>query len=473
MKANRLTLLLAFLFFGLFNGVFAQTSAVKSSGYELTFKINGLKDSLCYLANYYGDKQYLKDSAFASPTGTVIFKGTESLPGGIYLFVFPGKTYFEFLVDKEQKFTMEADWSALIPSMKTKDVNNTDFYTYLRFIQEKSAMVEPLRGQRKLLVDAHQPTDSVDAKIKAIDVEVNAYKSDYISKNPGKILAVILKASTEISIPESPLLANGQKDSTFAYRYYKAHYFDNLDLSDDRLLRTPIYNNKVSGYLKNMVLQIPDSIIPEVDMLIAKAKTNKETVKYMVWYTTNTYETSNIMGMDEVFVHLVRKYYSKEQAYWVDDVTLYKIQDRANTLEPILLGKVAKNLILTDSSNVLRSMYDVKAKYTVLLFWDPDCGHCKKTVPEIKTIYDKVKPKGVEIYAVCTEVEMDKWRAFIREHNLNWINVGDPKLQNNFRQDFDIKTTPQIFLLDKDKKILAKKIDAETLEKILDREFER
>lgn len=450
------------------------TSGSKDSGYELSFKIEGLHDSLCYLANYYGEKQYIKDSAYASPAGNVVFKGTEKLPGGIYLFVFPNKTYFEFLVDKEQHFSMEAVKENVISTMKTsRTKDNEEFYNYLRFIQEKSLQIEPLRAARKKLNDHTQEADSVDRDIKKIDESVKKYKDEYISAHPNSFLTVILRASKEIVIPEAPLLPNGQKDSTFAYLYYKAHYFDNIDLSDERLLRTPIYHNKVSSYLKNMVLQMPDSLIKECDYLIGLTKGNKETYKYMVWYTTNTYETSNIMGLDEVFVYLVKKYYTRESAYWVDEATLYKINNRAQILEPILIGKTAKNLVLTDSNNVARALYDVKSKYTVLLFWDPDCGHCKKAVPVVKTVYDKYHAKGLEVFAVCTEVEINKWKAFIREHNLNWINVANPELNNNFRQEFDIQTTPQIFLLDKDKKIIAKKIDAETLEKILERQIDK
>jgi thiol-disulfide isomerase/thioredoxin len=474
---NPLTLTLAIYLCLLQSGVVGQTAKTtsKTNGYELTFKITGLRDSLCYLANYYGEKQYIKDSAYASPAGQVVFKGAEKLDGGIYLFVFPNKTYFEVLIDQEQHFTLEAVKDNVIATMKTTHTNdNEEFYKYLRFIQEKSQMVEPYRNQRKQLVEAKQPTDSVDARIRRIDDEVKKYKADVIDKNGSSFLSTILNSSKEPEIPEIPTLANGQKDSTFAYRYYKAHYFDYLNLSDERILRSPIYHNKVSAYLKNMVLQIPDSLKKECDMLISKAKDNKETYKYMVWYTTNTYETSNIMGLDEVFVYLVKKYYtSKESAYWLDEATLYKIQDRARILEPILIGKKAKNLILTDSNNVARSMYDIQAKYTILVFWDPDCGHCKKSMPVVKATYDKYKSKGVQVYAVCTEVEMDKWRAFIRENKLEWINVANPELNNNFRQEFDILTTPQLFVLDKDKKIIAKKIDAETLEKILEREFEK
>jgi len=178
------------------------------------------------------------------------------------------------------------------------------------------------------------------------------------------------------------------------------------------------------------------------------------------------------MGMEAVFVHLVKNYYTKEKAFWVDDATLYKINDRANILEPLLLGKVAKNLILTDTSGVYQALHSVNAPITILYFWDPDCGHCKKVTPKVKAYYDKVKSKGVKVYAVCTEVEMEKWRNYIKENNLDWINVADPKLQNNFRHDFDILTTPQIFILDKDKKILARKLDEDNMEKIVDRELE-
>lgn len=443
-------------------------------GYEMRFKVEGLKDSMVYLANYYGDKQYLKDSAYADANGQVVFKGAEPLGGGIYLFVFPNKTYFEILVDKEQFLTMECSMANVIPSMKVKgSPENQRFYEYLRFIQDRSAEVEPLKARRAELAEKKEATSGLDDQIRAVDKKVADYKDVYIKANPNTLLSAIFLASQEPEIPELPLKADGTRDSSFAYFYFREHFFDTFDLSDERLLRTPVYHSKVSFYLKNMVINIPDSVIPTLDTLIAKGSTNKETFKYLVWLTTNTYETSNIMGMDAVFVHLVKKYYTKEKAYWVDDATLYKIQDRANILDPILIGKKAKNLILADSNNVFQALYSVNAPYTILYFWDPDCGHCKKATPKVKAYYDKVRSKGVRVFAVCTEVEMDKWKAYIKENKLDWINVADAKLQNNFRRDFDITTTPQIFLLDKDKKIIAKKIDEENLEKILDKELEK
>ena len=212
---------------------------------------------------------------------------------------------------------------------------------------------------------------------------------------------------------------------------------------------------------------MPDSINAAADYLVELARPNSEVFKFVVWWITNTYETSNIMGMDAVFVHMADKYYTAEQAFWVDSTGLAKIQDRARTLKPLLLGQKAKNLVLEDTSGVYRSLNDVKSPYTILIFWDPDCGHCQKAMPKLKDLYDKFKIKGVQVYAVDDAVEEEKWKKYIREHNLNWINVADLQTHNNFRHDYDLTSTPQIFLLDDTKTIIAKRIDVETLGDLL------
>ena len=72
---------------------------------------------------------------------------------------------------------------------------------------------------------------------------------------------------------------------------------------------------------------------------------------------------------------------------------------------------------------------------------------------------------------VCdTEKELlQKWIKFIRKHDLNFINGSDGEsYQSNFRTLYDVYSTPQTYLLDKDKKILSKKMSIESLEKILE-----
>ena len=447
-------------------------TAFSQEGYNVKVKVVGIRDSLCYLANYFGEKQYLKDSCNADATGNFTFKGAEKLPGGIYLVVLPGKKYFEVIIDKEQHFSVETTSEDYVRDMKIKGSSDNEiFYEYLRFINSKSKEIEPLRAEYEQVKNDKAKSDAVRSKMTAIDSAVFNYKSNLETKYPEFILTKVFKATTDIKLPEAPLNADGTKDSVYLFNYYKQHYWDNIDLKDDRLLYTPVLHPKLEQYFKKMTLQMPDSVNKEADQLIAKLQPGSEMFKYIVWWITNSYETSNIMGMDAVFVHMAKTYYTKEKAYWVDDAQLFKIQDRAKILEPILIGKKVKNLVLNDSLNKPHALYDIKAKYTVLYFWDPDCGHCQKVTPKLGELYNEMKSKGLEVYAVCTEVEMDKWRKFIKEKELKFINVADPQLHNNFRHEFDITTTPQIFLLDENKVIIAKRIEVETLKDILDKKF--
>jgi peroxiredoxin len=183
----------------------------------------------------------------------------------------------------------------------------------------------------------------------------------------------------------------------------------------------------------------------------------------------NEMAKSKIMGFDAVYVHLVEDYYSKGLTPWVDSVQLFKITDRGRILKPLLIGKEARNIQLADTTlKTMHSLYDIKNRYTILCFWDPDCGHCKKEVPKLADAYHKMKSEGIDVQVYAATImsieEMKKWTDFINEHHLDWINVGDPYRQNNFRFEWDIQSTPQLYVLDKNKKIIAKRIGAEQVE---------
>lgn len=440
------------------------SAGMAAEAYSIKVKIKGLKNTECYLGNYFGDKQYIKDTVKVDENGRFEFTGKEKLPGGIYLVITKDKKYFETLITENQFFSLETDSTDFVGTMKVKgSEDNEQFYNYLQFIVKKQKQLEPLRKALEKSKDNKDSVALLKKQMSALDKEVKDYKLNFIKEHPNKFLSKVFRASQEPEIPEAPKLPNGKTDSTFAYRYYKAHFFDNVDFSDDRLIRTPVYHSKLEQYIKNLTYQIPDSINAAADFVVEKARAGKELFKYTVWWITNNYETSNIMGMDAVFVHMVEKYYTQDQAYWVDATQLYKIQDRAKTLKPILLGKQSPGIVLKDTLGKVHSLYSLKSKYTVLFFWDPDCGHCQKAVPKLVEFYEKFHPKGVEVFAVCTEVEADKWKKFIKEKNLKWINVADPKVETNFRHDFDITSTPQIFLLDEKKTIIAKKLDVEQL----------
>ena len=459
-----------FITFTMFSSAIAM--AGNTDGYTIKITAKGLKEGdKCLLANYYGDKQYIKDSVKVDAKGVAIFKGIEKLPEGIYLFVPPNKNkYFDFVMDANQNFSLETDTLDFIKNMKPKgSEENKFFYDYQNYMSGMQKKVEPLHNKMTSFKKGDDSIKIYQDKLVAIDSDVKNYKLSFIKNNPKSFVAKLFKAMEETEIPEAPILSNGRKDSTFAYRYFKTHFWDNFDFSDDRLLRTPIFGNKMKQYMEKLTPQTPDSINISCDYLVTKARANKEVFKYVVYWLTYTYEDSKIMGFDAVFYHMVVKYLKESD--WVDSTHRYKMNDRINTIGPLLLGKKAPGINMPDSLGKSMSLYDVKAKYTVVIFWDHGCSHCKKEVPKLVDIYNsKLKAKGVEVYAVETEDKPEEWRKFMRENKMHWINVHQPDEYSRAvtKKIYDIYSTPVIYLLDENKIIKAKRIDSDQLDGFID-----
>jgi peroxiredoxin len=289
-------------------------------------------------------------------------------------------------------------------------------------------------------------------------------------------------------VPEAPKKSDGSIDSAFAYYYFRTHYFDNINLLDNRILRTPIFEQKFVYYFEKVIPQIPDSIIAEADRMVQRVKADPEMFKFVVHTITYNFERSQIMCMDAVFVHMVDSYYRNGLATWVDKKTMDKMIERADKLKPVLCGQQVMNITLPDTNRVWHSLYDNKGDITILYFWDATCSHCKKATPQLKELYESyLKPKGIQVFAVEGELEDDEWIKYLRENHLPWINVSDNPDMNknpekyilemkvtdlnslNFRHHFDLSSYPVLFVLDKDKKIIAKKLGVEQLQDFIDK----
>ena len=159
-----------------------------------------------------------------------------------------------------------------------------------------------------------------------------------------------------------------------------------------------------------------------------------EVFQYVVQFITNKYQNSEIMGMDAVFVHMALNYYcpgpnKPSRAYWMSDENLEKLCERARKMAPLVIGSKAPNIILTDSTEQnWIGFHGLPQEYVVLIFWDPHCGHCKKEMPGWYEVYkNEMKDLGIEVFAVAKAVDeslMRDWKKFLRENDLNWINVG-------------------------------------------------
>ncbi|ABG57427.1 TlpA family protein disulfide reductase [Cytophaga hutchinsonii] len=450
-----------------FSSIFQSFSAGKPLGYEIKATIKGVKQAdTVYLARYYADKRFYQDTAIADAKGFVSFSDTTHLKEGMYFLLLPGQKVFDFILNPST-LSFSIDTTNLIKSAHFKNSpDNTAFYDYQRFFMNQKTKADSINNLMKSAAATQKTV--LTKQLSDIDSTMLAYIQNFLKTNPNSLFTAILKTTKDVDVPPAPKKADGSIDSSWQFHYYKKHYFDNVNFSDDRLIRTPVLVNKVDGYFKNLVVQRPDSIIKEIDMIISKCNPKGDLFEYYVREYTYKYETSQVMGMDAVFVHLGKEYYMKGKCFWATPETVKKIKERVDLLDPLLLGKKAPNLYMTDTTGTYRYLYDVQAKYTILFFWDSQCGHCQQETPKLYDWWLKNRAKGIQVYAANIERKDEEWLKFIRSKKIGgWLNVRDSKNHTDFKITYDIYATPVLYVLDKNKVIIAKRIGYENLDDFL------
>jgi thiol-disulfide isomerase/thioredoxin len=455
--------------------VLISLSAVAQTkpGYAIQFQVTGLSDTTAYLAYYYGDKTYLRDTARVNHTGHFVFDGKEKLPQGVYMLILDKSRVMDFVIGDNQHFSFQTNTTDYVKNMVVKnEPDNALFFENMVHNGELGKEAEPFI---KILQDStlkEENTKEAREGYRKVSEKAIAFQDNIIEKHPQTMTARLLRSTKQVQVPEPPKNADGSIDSTFQLRYYREHFFDYVDLSDDALIRLPqpIYSKKVIEYLDKLYVPQVDSLMKAIETMVAKAKKNPETYKYLIFTLIVKYQAPEFMGLDEMFVRIYDNYFATgEMDFWANEKYKQNLKDHADNLRKSLIGKVAPNLMMQDANFQPRSMYDIKARYTIIYFYDPDCGSCKKETPVLVDFYAKNKVKfNVEVYAVNSDSSMAKMRNYIKEMSMKWVTVNGPRTYlKSYHDSYDAMTTPTIYVLDDKKKIIAKKLPAARLEEFL------
>jgi thiol-disulfide isomerase/thioredoxin len=467
---NVYTVFTALFFVFIWNTILGQT-------YDIEVKINDLSNQEVYLGYYYDGKTYVKDTIQLDATGKGSFKGDSLLEQGIYLVVLPAKIYFEILVGNDQEFSVETQSDNVIDNLKIKgSEENVAFKDFQQFMIKKGTESSKLRQRLRSLPEGSDSIAIIENQLDESSNEVKEYWNQLIQKHEGSLLGVIIKAMKNPEIPEIEVPDDVEnKDSVrwfHSYNYNRQHYFDNIDFSDQRLLLTPFFYNKLETYFTKILIQDPDTINHYIDMVATRAEANDDMFEYVIRFFFNTFQNSDIMGMDKVIVHLADNYYLTDKVDWMSEENVQKLKEHVAKLRFNLIGNVAQDLKMETLHQEYARLHEIDAEYTLVYFWEPHCGHCKKVTPKVHELYQKYDRSEFEVFAVYTQTDKEEWSDYIIEHGYeDWINVWDQYNLTNFRFFYNIYSTPTIYLLDKDKKIIAKRIGYDTLENILEIEL--
>ena len=377
---------------------------------KIRVEIENFEDSIFYLLKYKSDKSLAVIDASTISYKEKIFKATDKYPEGIYILADSKQNpLFEMLIGKDQKF-----------SIKVSDLMKNDTYI-IKGSKETSAYF-----------DIYNETNYNQLYIKALESEI-----EYYPNNEAKIDS--LKKNL-LSYQESKMLKDENAFLNTYIKFIKDTDIKELPLCDLRILNSRLLKNKLDHYFDLILMSENDEYICErIDDLISRTNDCHEVRDYILWYLYSRYFNNDI-----IYIHLSDFYFSKLEINNLTQNIRNEIGKRADVLRKITIGNFSPTFTYIDDEGNQIDLSKIDSENTILFFYKPDCQKCIRE----KRILGLIKN---------------------RQENLTilYINISEEnysKVSQDIAVQYDITTTPSIYILDKEKRIIAKNIKAEDIE---------
>ena len=462
---------LVLLLSGLVEQSMAQVKKPTSSvGHAIQVSLKPYQNTKIYIGTNYGNNKVLADSCVLNEKSEGVFKGAQKLTPGIYFLVNPKyNILFDFLVDDAQNFKIVADTNNLSNYSIIGSSENDLFKEYSVAVNKIGSELAAIENKFKTATTA---ADSSLYRTQYIskDKALKDQRTSFMKAHPKSMMSYLLNVMQRPEAPAIPVI-NGKADSLYPFYYVKNHFWDDVVFNDNRLIRTPFFEAKLDEYFKNYVARDADSIIEEVQYMLTVAKTGKEIYPFLLFKFTNKYISPEFMGQDKVFLHLYQNFFAKGDTVLLNEASKKSITERAYSMMANQLGLPAPALDINTIDDKPFSLYKTAAPYTFIAFWDPTCSHCKVEIPQLDSMYKASwKALGVQIIGVNINYkELPAWKKFIADNQINnWFHVYQTEAALNkeitnqkpttIRQLYDVFKTPTFYLLDANKRIIAKNL---------------
>lgn len=438
---------------------------------DIALSIKNITPGKVYLIGTFTGQNYRADSTQVDASGNVRFKRNEPYKPGMFYVVFPNNLNLQLLLDKDQTMSIVADANDIVETIKV--TGNTDtqlLYENLVYERNHRDQIDPI-NQNLNQVKAGTPEHQ---KLKAQQDALISQRQDDLEKifqkYPNTFFTNFKRAG------QNPLIKdvrrpNGSVDVAKQIYLYRTEFWDNVAFDDERLLYTPVINNKLTRYMEKLTTQHPDSINQSASFLVDKSLNYPEYFKYFANYITLKYEPTKteLMDSEKVYVHMIQKYFTKERAVWSDSMTVQGLQTRAYEMSGSLTGNKGPDVKANDPNGQLKSIYELKSDYIIVYLYNPTCEHCMIETPKLVQYYNQNKNKGIDVFAIGIDTNDKEWKDYIKKNGMTWTNVHDPSNRSIYAKYF-VDITPEIYVLNKDRTIIAKNLKVSQIEQVIQKD---
>lgn len=429
-----------------------------------SFEIKGLTESKGTLSFLRGETTYKLDTISAKSPGifTYIFNKDKN-HSGFYRLTFGKNKWLDFVYDNDEIGIVTSSENIFDSLNIKKSESNKLYFSFIKLNKEYKTKSELL-----LLMLARYPKDDdfydvIKGKLINLQTEYFNFVNETSQTNPNSFIAKYIK-SAQLAITDINLPAEKQLS------YLKSHALDYVDFSNSDLMFSDAFTNKSIEYLtyyRNP--QLPKELLEKefsvaVDTILNKAKVNSFVYKQVTEYLVDGFRK---FGFDYVIDYIVDNYVIKDDLC-LDSKLTTSIQRRMDQAKNLKIGAIAANIKMPDENGKQIDMSKIEAKKILVIFYASWCPHCNELLPQISEIYNNTKERSFEVIAISIDTNKTDWMNFITRNKFKWINACDLKgWSSPAANEYYLYATPSMFVIDNQRKIIAKPYLIEDIKKAL------
>ncbi len=414
-----------------------------------------------YMIGSYADQNIRMDSAQVSNNATRFIR-EDGYPQGLYYVLFPNNKYVQVMLGEDQKFTMTTSLADPTQTKVDGSLENQLFYENLIMERAHRAAISPLNQQLKAESQGSPRYEEIKAERQKLIEKRQANLDKVFGKYPDNFFTVFKTAG------QNPTLRDELPEDERVTAYRK-EFWDNVDFSDMRLMRTPVIKNKLERYFSDLTPQNPDSIKAAADNLLTRVLDHGHYYQFFSNWIVFKYEPTKttLMDAEAVFVHMIQEYFSYNRAFWSDSTSTYGLQLRAFEMAQSLIGQDGPNVTANDQYGKPQTLLDRTADYLVVYMFNPTCEHCAVETPKLVQLYNEEKGKGdIDVYSIVVDTNEKEWKEYLKENNIEFTSVFDPTNKAIYAKYF-VNVTPEIYVLNKERKIVGKNLKVEQIREVI------
>lgn len=422
---------------------------------------------MAYLMGTYTDRLFRQDSAMVGQDGIILFEQQDAYPQGHYYLTTPNQQFFQLLLGEDQTMEIKVDMNQPIHTFHSDNQENELLYSTLRKEEVLQAKFDAAKRKLSEFKEGTPQYEAIRVQQLALNQERREMLQEVFGKHNNSLFVAFKKAGQNpelrVDLPEDQRIVQYRKD-----------FWVDVDFADPRLIRTPVISNKLKRYFTELTPQHPDSIVQSAYWLIDRALPYPEYFQFFANWVPINYEPTKTTLMDPemVYVSIIQRYHTFERAFWADSTLVIGLQKRAREMAGSLLGLRGPNVTAPDANGQSRSIDAMQEDYIVVYLYSPDCEHCREETPKLIQWHQKSKPYTAGIFGIAVKTTDEDWKQYLQQTKMPWINVFDPTNRAVYGKYF-VDITPELYVLNKDRKIIAKNVKTHQLDEVIMKDLQR